>query len=83
MNISGRRLLNSRLTMKKARSVNSLTELGRVRLSRHFFMRDMPYSEISNLHGIPNIPDFPDLAIEAGSNLCQKVLEPIGFEWGG
>ena len=63
--------------MKKLGSVSALTELGRVRLSEHFFMRDMLYSEIANMHGMPNIPDFPDLAIEAGTNLCQKVLEPI------
>jgi len=69
--------------MKKPESVNTLTELGRVRLSEHFFMRDMLYSEIANLHGIPNIPDYPDLAIEAGTNLCQKVLEPIYRAFGG
>ena len=69
--------------MRKPESVHALTELGRVRLSDHFFMRDMLYSEIANFHGIPNIPDFPDLAIEAGSNLCQKVLEPIYDAFGG
>jgi len=69
--------------MKKPASVNSLTELGRVRLSEHFFMRDMLYSEIANLHGISNIPDFPDLAIEAGIKLCHKVLEPIYKAFGG
>ena len=69
--------------MRKPGSVNALTELGRVRLSEHFFMRDMLYSEIANMHGIPNIPDYPDLAIEAGSNLCQKVLEPLYKTFGG
>jgi len=69
--------------VKKPESVNTLTTLGRVRLSEHFFMRDMLYSEIANLHGMPNIPDFPDLAIEAGTNLCQKVLEPIYDAFGG
>ena len=69
--------------MKKPGSVTTLTELGRVRLSEHFFMRDMLYSEIANMHGMPNIPDYPDLAIEAGTNLCQKVLEPIYKVFGG
>jgi len=36
-------------------------------------MRDFLYSEISNLHGIPNIPDDPDLAIEVGKHLCEEL----------
>lgn len=40
-------------------------------------MRDFLYSEISQIEGIPNIPDDPDLAILAGKLLCQNVLEPI------
>jgi len=69
--------------VKKPSTVNALTDLGRMRLSEHFFMREMLYSEVANLHGMPNIPDYPDLAIEAGSNLCQKVLEPIYRAFGG
>ncbi|WP_199351081.1 hypothetical protein [Haliangium ochraceum] len=45
-------------------------------------MRDMLYSEVANFHGIPNIPEDPDLAIEAGSNLCERVLEPICAAFG-
>ena len=45
-------------------SVAALTELGRVRLSEHFFMREMLYSEVANFHGMVNIPDDPDLAID-------------------
>ncbi len=63
--------------MKRPESVPELDELGRVRLSKHFCMREMLYSEVANFHGLPNVPDHPDLAIEAGSKLCQKVLEPI------
>lgn len=48
-----------------------------MRLSRHFFLRDFLYSEISSLHGIPNIPDDPDLAIAAGRELCAHLLEPL------
>lgn len=58
--------------MKPPRSVSKLDELGRVRLSQNFFMRDFLYSEIANLHGIPNIPEDPDLAIEAGSRLLPR-----------
>ena len=63
--------------MKQPTSVKLLEELGRVQLSKSFFMRDFLYSEISQVEGIPNVPDDPDLAIEAGYNLCEKVLEPI------
>tara|TARA_R110002049_G_C9166498_1_gene561479 strand:- start:4657 stop:5286 length:630 start_codon:yes stop_codon:yes gene_type:complete len=63
--------------MKSPRTVKKLEELGRVRLSESFFMRDFLYSEIAQIEQIPNIPEFPDIAIEAGSQLCQSVLEPI------
>lgn len=64
-------------------TVAELTELGRVQLSEHFFMRDMLYSEVANLHGMPNIPDDPDLAIAAGRALCQTLLEPLHRAFGG
>ncbi len=57
---------------KKPGSVKALEELGRVRLSENFFMRDFLYSEIANLYGLPNVPDDPDLAIEAGTALCAE-----------
>ena len=63
--------------MKKPTSVNTLEALGRVRLSESFFMRDFLYSEISQIEGIANIPDDPDLAIFVGKQLCENVLEPI------
>ena len=69
--------------MQKPDSVAALTTLGRVRLSEHFFMREMLYSEVANFHGMPNIPDDPDLAIEAASKLCQLVLEPLHKAFGG
>src|SRR5947209_18476048 len=52
-----------RVPMRKPMSVRSLQQLGRVRLSSSFFMRDFLHSEIADLHGIPNIPNDPDLAI--------------------
>ena len=63
-------------------SVAALTELGRVRLSEHFFMREMLYSEVSNVHGVPNIPEDPELAIEVGRRLCAEVLEPLRRAFG-
>lgn len=68
--------------MKSPKSVAQLEELGRVRLSQNFFMRDFLYSEIANLHGLSNIPEDPDLAIEAGSRLCQELLEPLNATFG-
>lgn len=68
--------------MKKPATVKSLEQLGRVRLSPNFFMRDFLHSEISQIEGIPNIPDYPDLAIQAGTQLCEQVLEPIQNKFG-
>jgi len=34
--------------MNAPKSLNKLEELGRIRLSRSFYMRDFLYSEISN-----------------------------------
>ena len=68
--------------MRKPASMKRLEELGRVRLSSNFFMRDMLYSEIANFHGIPNIPDDPDLAIAAGTRLCEELLEPLHATFG-
>jgi len=62
--------------------VRSLEALGRVRLSASFYMRDFLYSEIANLHGIPNLPDDPDLAIAAGRRLCEELLEPLQASFG-
>ncbi len=63
--------------MQKSSSVAELTELGRVRLSEHFYMREMLYSEVANFHGIPNLPEDPDLAIATGMRLCEEILEPL------
>lgn len=68
--------------MRRPASMRSLETLGRVRLSRHFYMRDFLCSEISNFHGIPNIPDDPDLAIENGRRLCTELLDPLEETFG-
>ncbi|MBK0327637.1 hypothetical protein I5535_10030 [Rhodobacteraceae bacterium F11138] len=60
----------------------SLEALGRVRLSRHFFMRDFLYSETANFHQRQNIPDNPDLAIECGRAFCETLLDPLEETFG-
>lgn len=67
---------------RKPGTYSALEDLGRVRLSRHFYMRDFLYSEISNFFGRPNIPDDPDLAIEAGTRLCTELLDPLTETFG-
>jgi hypothetical protein len=64
------------------RTVRSAETLGRVRLSRSFFMRDFLHSEIAAIHGISNMPDDPDLAIAAGRRLCEDLLEPLQSVFG-
>ncbi|MCC2613334.1 hypothetical protein [Neorhizobium petrolearium] len=68
--------------MRTPGSMKGLEELGRVRLSKNFFFRDFLFSEIANFYGIPNIPEDPDLAIEAGQHLCEELLEPLQATFG-
>jgi len=68
--------------MSTLTSVALLDEYGRTRLSKNFFMREMLYSEVSNIHGIPNIPDDPELALAAGRRLCEEFLEPLHERFG-
>jgi hypothetical protein len=70
------------LILKQPQTIQALEEFGRVRLSTHFFMRDFLYSDITNLDGVPNIPDDPDLAIAAGTRLCEELLEPLEATFG-
>jgi hypothetical protein len=70
------------LTMHKPQSMRALEALGRVRLSRNFFMRDFLYSEIASFYGLSNVPDDPDLAIAAGRRLCEEALEPLRARFG-
>ncbi len=59
--------------MKTPASVKGLETLGRIRLPDSFFLRDFLFSEIATIHGIPNIPENPDLAIAAGRRLNAKL----------
>lgn len=63
-------------------SIAELTALGRVRLSKNYFMREMLNSEISNFCGVQNFPDDPDLAIQVGRSLCELILEPLRSKFG-
>ena len=68
--------------MRKPASMWSLETFGRVRLSRHFYMRDFMYSEISAFHGITNIPEDPDLVIKNGRAFCETLLDPLEETFG-
>ena len=68
--------------MRSPTSVKALEEFGRERLSKSFFMRDFLYSDISMIAQVPNIPDDPDLAIAAGRELCERLLEPLQDQFG-
>ena len=68
--------------MRSPKSVESLEELGRVRLSPSFFMRAFLYSEIANFEGEQKIPENPNLAIANGKRLCEKLLEPLNATFG-
>ena len=45
-------------------------------------MRQFLYSEIAVACGTQNIPGNRDLAIEAGIQLCENILEPLIAEFG-
>ncbi|MGR3503869.1 hypothetical protein [Pseudaestuariivita sp.] len=60
----------------------SLETLGRVRLSRHFYLRDFLYSEIGNFHQIQNVPDDPNLVIRHGTRLAHELLDPLTETFG-
>lgn len=60
----------------------SLETLGRVRLSKYFYMREFLYSEIGNFHALQNIPEYPDLAIARGRALCETLLDPLEETFG-
>lgn len=62
--------------------MRGLEQLGRARLSESFFLRDFLHSEIADYYGIPNIPEFPDLAIRNGRMLCETLLEPLQRTFG-
>ncbi|QBF32783.1 hypothetical protein [Thalassococcus sp. S3] len=60
----------------------SLETFGRVRLSKHFFMRDFLYSEIGSFHRVQNLPEIPDLVIETGRAFCETLMDPLEETFG-
>ena len=68
--------------IRKPTSVATLENLGRVRLSPSFFMRDFLYSEIANFHQLQNIPRYPSVAVQNGNRLCEELLEPLQATFG-
>lgn len=68
--------------MKAITSYDALEKFGRVRLSKHFFMRDFLYSEISNFYKIQNLSTNPEVAIAVGKRLCEELLEPLNATFG-
>ena len=68
--------------MRKPASMWSLETFGRQRLSRYYFMRDFMFSEISGFHGIPNVPEKPDLVLENGRAFCTFLLDPLEETFG-
>jgi hypothetical protein len=67
--------------MSKKWSYNELESLGRQRLSSNFYLREFLYSEVAQHFGVVNAPEDMELAMHAGSALCEKVLEPIQAAW--
>ncbi|WP_172293556.1 hypothetical protein [Pseudoruegeria sp. HB172150] len=63
--------------MRRPATYTALEDLGRVRLSPYFALRNFLYSEIGNHYAKPNIPDDPDLMIEAGRCLARNCLDPL------
>ncbi|MBV1692047.1 hypothetical protein KRR38_31360 [Novosphingobium sp. G106] len=63
--------------MRKPTSIAAIEDFGRVRLSKSFFVRDFLFSDIAAHHGISNVPEDPDLAIAAGTRLCEDLLDPL------
>lgn len=68
--------------MRRPQSMWSLETLGRVRLSKYFYMREFLYSEIANIHARQNIPENPDLAIANGRAFCEALLDPLEETFG-
>jgi hypothetical protein len=63
-------------------AIDELEALGRVRLSKSFFMRDFLYSETAGAVGLRNYPDHPAQAIRCGRALCEEILEPLQAAFG-
>jgi hypothetical protein len=70
------------MAMRTPQTIRAAEDFGRIRLSKSFFMRDFLYSDIARIEGMRNFPDDPGLAIAAGSQLCEQLLEPLQATFG-
>lgn len=70
------------MTVERHKLVRQLDDIGRIRLSTNFFLRDFLHSEIATVYGIVNVPENLDLAVAAGSKLCVELLEPLHATFG-
>lgn len=68
--------------MARAVCSEDLDAFSRIRLSRHFLMRDFLYSATATARGISNIPENPKQVVLAGRALCSRVLEPMWATFG-
>jgi hypothetical protein len=69
-------------TKREQALFSTLERIGRIRLSENFFLRDFLYSETAIAKSIANVPDDLDLALTAGIQLCEQLLEPISRRFG-
>jgi hypothetical protein len=70
------------LSRRKPGNMRALERLGREPLGRYFYMRDFLMSEISAFHGVPNVPNIPDLAVSRGRELAKALLDPLQETFG-
>ena len=64
-------------------SYDGLDRLGRIALSESFHLREFLYSEIAVQYQLRNVPEKARVqtAVDAGSKLCELLLEPLRPEW--
>jgi hypothetical protein len=70
------------MTTRQPGTVAAVETLGRIRLSQSFFMRDFLFSDIAAVNGFLNMPDDHELAVAAGTRLCEELLEPLQRQFG-
>ena len=72
------------MTRFDPQSYSGLDRLGRIALSESFHMREFLYSEIAVQYQLKNVPEKNrvETAVEAGSKLCQMLLEPLQRQFG-
>jgi hypothetical protein len=54
----------------------------KTRLSKNFILRDFLYSSEAAARGLSNLPEDPQMVVQAGKALCEKILEPVLARFG-